>query len=115
MLLLLPALDACGCGGPLVSYFCHLHLLVLLEHLLLMKLMRVVLHRPAAIHLVHLLLLLLLPMLLLLLLMHHVLLLLNLLLLEGLLVSHVGRRRRGGHWRTHRGRRILAGISDRGG
>ena len=113
MLLLLPAWDACGRGGPLVSHFCRLHLLVLLEHLLLMKLMRVLLHRPAAVHLVHLLLLL--PMLLLLLLMHHVLLLLDLLLLEGLLVSHVGCRRRRGHWRTHRARRILAGISDRGG
>ena len=87
LLLLLPGCwDACGRGGPLLSHFCRLHLLVLLKHLLLMlvKLVRVLLHRSAAIHLVHLLLMLLL-------LMHHMLLLLDLLLLlQGLLrVSHV--------------------------
>lgn len=109
-LLLLSAWDVCVRGCPLLSHFCRLHLLVLLEHLLLMlmKLIRVLLHRPAAaaaaIHLVHLLLLLL---------MHHILLLLDLLLLHGLLVSHVGCR--GGRWRTHRSWRVLAGICNRGG
>ena len=101
-----------GGGGPLLSHLSRLHLLVLLEHLLLMERVRVLLHRPttaaAAVHLVHLLL----PMLLLL---HHLLLLLDLLLLEGLRMSHVGSRRWRGHRCAHGGRWILAGIRYRRG